>query len=172
VSAAAIHPIGEMSFSRAALAEPMGCVLNGVSAVHEAWMDTALIFGAGPMGLLMGMALKARGVTDITFCDISEPRLQLASEFGFTAMASGSAEMKSWHQSADLAVEASGVPAVAASLASYIANGGKGLFFGVCPSDAQIDVAPFARPLIKSSRIAHRSARSHSFSPARPRRAA
>lgn len=143
VKASAVHPIGDMTFLQAALAEPMGCVLNGVDAVHEAWMEDALIFGAGPMGLLMGMALKAEGVSRVTFVDIAESRLELASSFGFEAVASGSDVLKDWHHGADLAVEATGVPAVASGLTSYMANGGKGLFFGVCPSDAKIDVSPF-----------------------------
>lgn len=143
VSAANVHPIGDLVFSRAALAEPMGCVLNGVDAVHAQWMETALIFGAGPMGLLMGLALRAHGVSQIAVCDIAEPRLELASDFGFQAMASGSEALAAWHQGADLAVEATGVPAVASRITSYIANGGRGLFFGVCPSDAYVDIAPF-----------------------------
>lgn len=143
VSAANVHPIGDMSFTKAALAEPMGCVLNGLDAVHAGWMEEALIFGAGPMGLLMGMALKSEGVSKVTFCDISESRLELASSFGFDAVASGSDDLQNWHHRADLAVEATGVPAVASGLTNYIVNGGKGLFFGVCPSDAKIDVAPF-----------------------------
>ncbi len=143
VNAANIHPIGEMSFMQAALAEPMGCVLNGVDAVHAPWMEEVLIFGAGPMGLLMGMALKSEGVTQVTFCDIAESRLELAANFGFGTVGSGSDELQKWHHRADLVVEATGVPAVAAGLTHYITNGGKGLFFGVCPSDAQIDIAPF-----------------------------
>lgn len=143
VSAQNVHPIGDMSFSRAALAEPMGCVLNGVDAVFETWMEEALIIGAGPMGLLMGMALKSLGIDKIAFSDISESRLELAARFGFEAIASGSSEMKAWHHRADLAVEATGVPAVAAGLTDYMTNGGKGLFFGVCPSDARIEVSPF-----------------------------
>ncbi|MEP0721086.1 MAG: alcohol dehydrogenase catalytic domain-containing protein, partial [Marinomonas sp.] len=79
VKASAVHPIGEMSFLQAALAEPMGCVLNGVDAVHEPWMEEALIFGAGPMGLLMGMALKAEGISNVAFVDLAESRLELAS---------------------------------------------------------------------------------------------
>ena len=51
--------------------------------------------------------------------------------------------MKDWHHRADVAVEATGVPAVAAELTNYITNGGKGLFFGVCPSTANIDISPF-----------------------------
>lgn len=143
VSEANVHRIGDMSFSRAALAEPMGCVLNGVDAVHAPWMEQALIFGAGPMGLLMGLALQAEGMSNVTFCDISESRLELAASFGFDAVASGSDSLKNWHHRADLAVEATGVPAVAAELTNYITNGGKGLFFGVCPSTANIDVSPF-----------------------------
>ncbi|MEM9551014.1 MAG: zinc-dependent alcohol dehydrogenase family protein [Pseudomonadota bacterium] len=143
VKAMNVHPIGGMSFLRAALSEPMGCVLNGVDAVHAPWMETALIFGAGPMGLLMGMALKAKGVARVTFCDISEARLDLAASFGFDAVASGSDALEAWHHEADLAIEATGVPAVASTLTRYMANGGKGLFFGVCPSDATIDIAPF-----------------------------
>ncbi len=143
VKAENVHPIGDMSFARAALAEPMGCVLNGIDAVFEPWMEEALIIGAGPMGLLMGMALKAEGISNVTFCDISESRLTLATQFGFEAVMSGSDDLKKWHHRADLAVEATGVPRVAADLTGYMANGGKGLFFGVCPSDATIDIAPF-----------------------------
>lgn len=143
VSAANVHPIGEMHFSRAALAEPIGCVLNGLDAIHVGWMQEALIFGAGPMGLLMGLTLKQRGVAQVTFCDISESRLDLAASFGFAAVAAGSGDLAQWHHRADLVVEATGVPAVAANMTAYIANGGRGLFFGVCPSEAQIDIAPF-----------------------------
>lgn len=143
VSAENICPIGDMTFSQAALAEPMGCVLNGVDAVLEPWMENALIIGAGPMGFLMGMALRSLGVSNVAFADISESRLELAADFGFAAMASGSDEMKAWHHGADLAVEATGVVAVASGLTNYLANGGKGLFFGVCPSDAKIEVSPF-----------------------------
>ncbi|KEJ88701.1 alcohol dehydrogenase catalytic domain-containing protein [Sulfitobacter donghicola] len=143
VKASAVHPIGKMSYLQAALAEPMGCVLNGIDAVHAPWMEEALIFGAGPMGLLMGMALKAEGVANVVFVDISENRLELASSFGFDAIAAGSDALQGWHHRADLVVEATGLQAVASGLTNYMANGGKGLFFGVCPSDAQIDVAPF-----------------------------
>ena len=143
VKSSAVHPIGEMSFLQAALAEPMGCVLNGVDAVHEPWMEDALIFGAGPMGLLMGMALKSAGLSRVAFVDISESRLELAESFGFEAVASGSDQLGKWRHGADLAIEATGVTAVASGLTNYMANGGKGLFFGVCPSDARIEVSPF-----------------------------
>ena len=143
VKAANVHPIGSLGYCQAALAEPMGCVLNGVDAVHAPWMENALIFGAGPMGILMGMALRAEGVPEVTLCDIAESRLELAVGFGFGVAPGGSAALRDWHYQADLVVEATGVPAVAQTVPTYIANGGKGLFFGVCPSDARIEITPF-----------------------------
>lgn len=143
VRADALHPVGDMSFAMAALAEPMGCVLNGIDALAPAAAETALIFGAGPMGVLMGLALRAQGVAGVAMVDIDPDRLTLADSFGFAAIASGSAALAAWRHGADLAVDATGVPAVAAGLPGYLAPGGAGLFFGVCPSDARIEIAPF-----------------------------
>jgi threonine dehydrogenase-like Zn-dependent dehydrogenase len=47
------------------------------------------------------------------------------------------------HQSFDLVADATGVPAVAEKLTQYMANGGVGLFFGVCPTNADITIKPF-----------------------------
>lgn len=143
VKASALQPIGDMDFNMAALAEPMGCVLNGVEAVHDAGMKNALIFGAGPMGMLMAIALRTRGMAEISLVDIDDDRLVFAESFGFAGLAAGSAELENLRQSVDLAVDATGVSAVAGNLVDYIANGGRGLFFGVCPSDARIEVSPF-----------------------------
>jgi threonine dehydrogenase-like Zn-dependent dehydrogenase len=136
-------PIGEMPYEIAALAEPMGCALNGVTAVAPDAGDEALIFGAGPIGLLIGMALKTRNLSQVTFADIDPNRLELAESFGFTSVAVGSAELAAMRHAKDLTVDATGNARVAAELIGYTANGGSCLFFGVCAPDARIEVAPF-----------------------------
>lgn len=141
VNANAVHLIGDMSFSQAALAEPMACVLNGVDSVWDNFIDDVLIFGAGPMGILMGIALQMRGVKHISLCDIDDTRLGLAASFGFSTTTT--TDVAKWHQRADLVVDATGVPAVAENLVNYAANGGKVLYFGICPSDARVTVSPF-----------------------------
>lgn len=143
VKATAIVPMGTISFAQAALAEPMGCVLNGVDAVFEPWIEDALIFGAGPMGVLFAIALKMRGVAQITLADVDESRLELAESFGFSSVASTKSALEVWHHRADLAVDATGVPAVAQHLPDYVTNGGKASFFGVCPAEARIELSPF-----------------------------
>ena len=143
VSAAALHPIGSLPFHVAAFAEPMGCVLNGLAAARAEAATSALIFGAGPMGLLMAVALRGRGVSEIALVDVDEARLELVDSFGFAAIASGSAALGGMKHGVDLVVDATGLPKVAGSLTEYIANGGSGLFFGVCPADARIEISPF-----------------------------
>lgn len=143
VRAGALHPIGTLDFGLAALAEPMGCVLNGIGAVGTSGVETALIFGAGPMGMLMALALGIRGVGAVAMVDIDDSRLELAAGFGLQAIAAGSGALASLRRGVDLVVDATGVPAVAGGITDYIANGGKGLFFGVCPAEAHVQIAPF-----------------------------
>ncbi|MEM7709346.1 MAG: alcohol dehydrogenase catalytic domain-containing protein [Pseudomonadota bacterium] len=143
VRASGLHAIGDIPFHVAALAEPMGCVLNGVDAVADSSVQSALIFGAGPMGLLMAIALKGRGVREVAVCDIDEARLDLAESFDLQTVASQSADLDRFRHGTDLAVDATGVPSVAAGLTGYAASGGKVLFFGVCPSEARIEISPF-----------------------------
>ena len=143
VHASAVHPIGTMPYAIAALAEPLGCALNGLGAAQADQARNALIFGAGSMGLLLGVGLRKSGVPDVTFVEIDEARVEFAKEFGFHAFGNGSPELPSWEREADLVIDATGVPEVAGGLIRYIADGGTGLFFGVCPSDARIEISPF-----------------------------
>jgi len=132
----------DLSYGIAALAEPMGCVLNGLDEIDIDSVDNALIFGAGPIGMLMALALRTKGVTDVTMADINESRLALAESFGLKALAVDSADLQALNKSVDLAIDATGVPKVAEGLISYVANGGNVLFFGVCPPGVTIPVSP------------------------------
>jgi len=132
----------DLSYGTAALAEPVGCVLNGVDAIQTSSVDNALVFGAGPIGMLMALCLRTKGVNDITMVDIDDSRLELAESFGLSAVAARSDDLTKLERSMDLAVDATGVPAVAEGLLSYAANGGNVLFFGVCPPGETIAVSP------------------------------
>lgn len=138
-----IVPIADdLSYGTAALAEPMGCVLTGIDAVETDTIDNALIFGAGPIGMLMALALRTRGVNDVTMVDINDSRLELAESFGLKVAAAGSGDLGKMEKSVDLAADATGVPKVAEGLINYAANGGNVLFFGVCPPGETIAVSP------------------------------
>lgn len=142
VSAAQIVPIGNLSWQVAALAEPLGCVLNGLSTMEGRICETAMIFGAGPIGLLMALALKWRG-TAVTVVDLSEDRLRLSETFGLRAFMAGSPELARLARSQDFVADVTGVPQVAEGLIAYLRDGGAALFFGVCPQSARIQISPF-----------------------------
>lgn len=135
--------IGDMPFSQAALAEPVGCILNGIDSIGTPGVANALVFGAGPIGMLMALALRTRGVRELMMVDVQDSRLEFATSFGLKPLKAGSGELEALHHAVDLVVDATGVTKVTASLVGYCANGGKVLFFGVCPPDARIEIAPF-----------------------------
>ena len=137
-----VVPIGDLSYGVAALAEPVGCVLNGLDAFDTDSVENALIFGAGPIGMLMALCLRTKGVTDVTMVDLDQSRLVLAESFGLTTVEAGSSQLDVLKRSIDLAVDATGVPKVAEGLINYTANGGNVLFFGVCPPGETIAVSP------------------------------
>ncbi len=55
-----VFAIGDLSYSAAALVEPLACVVWGLKQVEVQPGDTALVFGAGPMGCLVAQGLKRR----------------------------------------------------------------------------------------------------------------
>ncbi|MEP6433275.1 MAG: alcohol dehydrogenase catalytic domain-containing protein, partial [Lentilitoribacter sp.] len=143
VKSSAVHPIGDMPFEIAALAEPMACVLNGLDAAKAKIAQNALIFGAGPIGLLLAIGMRVQGVQDIYVVDLNQDRLDFTKSMSFNPVLANSSELEALRQGVDLVVDATGVPAVAESLTHYIADGGVGSFFGVCPSDVTIKIKPF-----------------------------
>src|SRR5262245_51221134 len=73
-----------LSFSEAALVEPLACVLHGLDALDLPLGDTAVVLGCGPIGLLFVNALTLRGL-GVVASDRHEPRLTAARHFGAVA---------------------------------------------------------------------------------------
>lgn len=67
-----------------ALAEPLGCVLNGVDNYQVHIGDSVLIVGAGPIGLLHTMVAKQKGASQIIVVNRSPERLEIAKQVGAT----------------------------------------------------------------------------------------
>ena len=137
-----LHKIGDLPYHIAALAEPMGCVLNGLTPLAGRNIYRSVVFGAGPIGMLMALALRAKGSGDLVIVDPNPARRALAEGFGIQALPPETKRLDQLHHF-DLAVDATGLPDVAGGLIPLLANGGAALFFGVCPQDARIEISPF-----------------------------
>ncbi len=72
----------EVSFDEAAMVEPVSVAVHAVSRAAPALGDSAVVIGAGMIGLLTIQALRSAGCGLIISVDLAEDRLQLARELG------------------------------------------------------------------------------------------
>jgi D-arabinitol dehydrogenase (NADP+) len=134
-----VFSIGDMPFSSAAMIEPLACVVWGIKQVDVQAGDSALVFGAGPMGCLVAQALKQAGAARAVVTDVVPWRLELAERLGATH-----AVRADEHQAAalkaiepegyDIVADATGVPAVLEGTFAYAKPRGKIWVFGVTPN--------------------------------------
>ena len=76
-----VFPVGDAAWDQAALAEPLSCAIHAARILGARLGDTAVVFGAGTMGLLNLMVLKKTGLR-VGIVDVNESRLAKASELG------------------------------------------------------------------------------------------
>jgi L-iditol 2-dehydrogenase len=70
----------------AAVAEPMSCVMNGLSRIPAAGLEYAVVIGLGALGLFHSIALRNMGVKYIVCCDFPGAKFDLARGLGFTTL--------------------------------------------------------------------------------------
>lgn len=124
----------------AALNEPMAVARHAVNQVAPGPSDRVVVFGAGPIGLGVTIALKSLGVRHVVVVDILPERLDKASKVGADAVIDSGREDLSarlielhgpgesmWPDRAgtDIFVDAAGVPAVVEAALGAAKRGAK-----------------------------------------------
>lgn len=82
-----------LSFSEAAMLEAVSVALHGVSLAQVSEGSTALVLGAGMIGLLTLQALRAAGCSRVFVADLDHTRLKLAQDVGATAVLSAETDV-------------------------------------------------------------------------------
>jgi len=141
-------PIGDMSFAAAALVEPLACVVWGLKRVQVQPGDSALVFGAGPMGCLVAQALKHVGAARVVIIDTVPYRLEIAANLGIhdviLADAGQAERLKAIAPNGfDIVADATGIASVLQSAFAYLRPRGKLWVFGVVPPDKQVSFVPY-----------------------------
>ncbi|MGB9682518.1 MAG: zinc-dependent alcohol dehydrogenase family protein [bacterium] len=72
----------ETPVERAALAEPLSCIVNAMRKLNLQVGDNVVLIGAGPMGLLFLLMLKAQGSGRIIVIEPTSVRAKMAKELG------------------------------------------------------------------------------------------
>jgi L-iditol 2-dehydrogenase len=71
-----------VSFTQAAIVEPVAVAAHAVGLTPVSWNDTALVVGSGMIGLFVIQVLRARGCGTIIAVDLDDDRLLLAGKLG------------------------------------------------------------------------------------------
>lgn len=137
-----------ISDAEAAMIEPVSCVVHGMNRLRVDAGDAAVVFGVGPIGLLLVQALRHRGVGRLVAVDRQADRLDLARQLGATEVveAGDTADDELRRLEAHgyaVVVDATGVPAAIEQAMGHLRPRGRFLQFGVTPRDATIRLRPF-----------------------------
>lgn len=126
-----VHPVGDLPLDQAALIEPLSVALH---AVKHAGVEsgTAVVGGAGPIGLLVAAVLKAKGFTVIV-SEMSTARREKAASTGVADVVVDPASEdlavvvaeRTGGAGADVAFDAAGVGVVVDQLLSVLGAGGR-----------------------------------------------
>jgi L-iditol 2-dehydrogenase len=137
VPARIVHPLPDnLSFSEAALLEAVAVALHAVSLTPIQTGGTALVIGAGTIGLLVQQALAVAGYTRIFVADVDATRLKLSTSLGATTVTGSGQDLV--HEllrltggaGVDIAVEAVGVNQTVTTAINATRKGGTVVLVG------------------------------------------
>ncbi len=126
----------DLSFSEAALLEAVAVALHAVALVKIRENDSALVLGAGTVGLLVQQALAVAGCSRVFVADVDSARLKLSASLGATAVLDSKGDIKSEilrltnGAGVDLAIEAVGITPTVATAINNTRKGGTVVLVG------------------------------------------
>ncbi len=133
--------------------EPAACAMHGLETLAVTPGRTALVFGAGPTGLLLSQLLAAGGAAKVTVAASTEFKLARALELGVDdtylmdrADLAGDVKAlldRSGGVGYDIVVDATGAPAVTESTIGLTRDGGTVMIYGVAGPEDRISISPY-----------------------------
>jgi D-arabinitol dehydrogenase (NADP+) len=137
----------------AVFTEPAACATHGLERLRIWPGSSALVFGAGPTGLLLAQLIKSGGAASVTVAAPTQFKLDRAREFGIDQTIQISrtdpvsnqrlALEASGGRGYDIVVEATGATNVGDICVPLTRNGGTMLVYGVARADETLSFHPF-----------------------------
>lgn len=136
-----------LSFARAAMAEPLACVVRGIEAAELGPGRSVAVIGVGAIGLMFVALARARGC-HVVAAGRRPGRLAKAREMGAVATVSAEAgglvsqllPLSPGGRGFHLVVEAAGQAETAEAALRVVRKGGMVNFFAGCPAGTEIRV--------------------------------
>ncbi|MNX31850.1 Sorbitol dehydrogenase [compost metagenome] len=139
-----VHKIPDnISYEQGALVEPSAVALHAVRQSKLKVGDKAVVFGAGPIGLLVIEALKASGAAEIYAVELSAERKQKATELGAIVIDPKQYDVveeihNRTNGGVDVAFEVTGVPPVLTQALNSTKIGGELMIVSIFEKEAPI----------------------------------
>lgn len=131
-----------VSYTAAAMVEPLSCAAHGLSRLPRLPGSHYLIYGAGTMGLLMAALVRRAGAASVSMVDLNDSRLEFALSYA-ADRATTRADALEQPDGYDVVIDATGaVPAIEDGL-GRVRKGGTFLQFGVSDPNATASFSPF-----------------------------
>jgi L-iditol 2-dehydrogenase len=135
-----------VSYNEAALAEPLGCVLNALELAPVSLSDVVVLIGAGPIGMMVCEVARAMGASKIILINRSAPRLEIARGHGIADVYINSQAEDSIARvleetgglGADVIITSNPSPQAQVDAINMAKNRGKVNFFGGLPKNASM----------------------------------
>ncbi len=137
-----------ISYRSAALLEPLGSAVHCIDQANIQLMDTVVINGAGPLGLMMAKIAKIRGAY-VIITDINPTRLAFARSLGVDEIINVSKvkdqiqavrDLTPFNRGVDIAIDATGLSEVWEKNLYMVRKGGTVMEFGGCKGGTTIIV--------------------------------
>ena len=150
-----IHPANltfklpdNVSFEEGATVEPLAIGVHSAKKARIVPGDTALVLGAGTIGIVTALAAVAAGCSQVILADTKQAKLDFveknyAGKIRTFNLANGDllAFVKAQNpKGVDIVFEASGSPQAILSTTSFLTAGGKVVFIGMPQAPAPIDI--------------------------------
>ncbi|MFZ0887645.1 MAG: alcohol dehydrogenase catalytic domain-containing protein, partial [Candidatus Binataceae bacterium] len=134
-------------FEEAALLDPLACVVHAHEMARPQKLESVLILGAGALGLLHMIVLKAGGIKQVTVAERGGERLQWAGQLGADRViditcADPAREVARLNggYGPDLVIECTGQADGWREAFERVRRGGRVVFFGGCPAGTALSV--------------------------------
>lgn len=148
-----------VSYGEGAMVEPLAIGLHAANKAQIRPGDTAVVTGAGTIGMVTALAALAGGCSRVIMSDVVSPKLELAATLGPIMPVNVTEtdlrqvvmdQTEGW--GADIVFEASGSPQAAAGMFDLLCPAGRVVLIGMPPGPIAYDVVAAQ---LKEARVEH-----------------
>lgn len=141
----------EVSNEEAALIEPLTVAIHGIERIQFNAGADVVVFGAGTIGIMTLLALKARGAGNITVIDINDDKLEMAKKLGaantINSLKVDLNDYFSTYSRPEVVIETAGVSQTQVQSIEIVEKLGKVVYIGTATKDVVFPPKVFERIL-------------------------